>query len=86
MKVITLRNLPPDLARTIRRRADESRTSVSKTILTLLEEHLGTVGRSGSRRVYHDLDALYGSWAKDEAEALSASLANQRAIDEDVWK
>lgn len=84
MKVITLRNLPPELARVILRRARERRTSVTRAAISLLQDAAGT----GERRpgaLYHELDALAGSWAKEEAEAFEAALREQRGIDPSMW-
>ena len=40
MKAITLRNLPPNLDKAIRKRARAKRMSVNKAVIGLLEEHL----------------------------------------------
>ncbi len=86
MKAITLRNLPPELARIIRQRAHEQRTSFNKTVISLLKEHLGGQGKEKRQPPYHDLDALSGSWSEDEAVAFEQALARQRAIDAELWK
>jgi hypothetical protein len=85
MKAVTLRNLPPELARVIGRRAEEAGTSVNKAVIGLLEESVA--GRRKKAALLHrDLDALAGSWTKQEASAFEQALARQRAIDPDVWK
>ena len=38
MGAITVRNLPPDLARAIRQKAKRERTSLNRTVISLLEE------------------------------------------------
>lgn len=85
MNPITLRNLPPQVGRIIRKRAQENRTSVNKAVIQLLEEGLGIVRRK-PKVVHHDLDALAGSWTHAESNAFEAALATQRTIDEDIWK
>jgi DNA polymerase III delta subunit len=84
MKAITLRNIPPELARIIRRKAAEKGMSFNKTIISLLMESLGIKERKKS--LYHDLDALAGSWVKEEAREFEKYLAKQRSIDPDLWK
>jgi len=37
MKAITLRNLPPDLTKAVRREAERKRTSINKAVISLLE-------------------------------------------------
>jgi len=85
MKAITLRNLPPEVARLVQRRAREKRTSINKAIIELLEERSGTA-RKGSRALYDDLDHLAGSWTREEAAAFEQVLKEQRTIDPDVWE
>ena len=85
MKAVTLRNLTPELQKTIRQRAKEKQTSVNKAVLGLLEEAVGGVTSTKQRRHY-DLDALAGAWGKEEAKAFEKSLAHQRAIDPSLWR
>ena len=85
MKAITLRNLPPDLDKAIRKRARGKRMSVNKAVIGLLEAHL-TQDKRKRAELYHDLDDLCGSWTEDAAAAFDRVLAKQRTIDQDVWK
>jgi plasmid stability protein len=84
MKAVTLRNLPPQLDRTIRQRAKKKGVSVNKVVISLLQDHLGESDRKPVRR-YHDLDELAGSWSKQEAAAFERTLARQRGIDPEMW-
>ncbi len=86
LKAITLRNLPPELVRVIRRRAAEKRTSLNRAVLELLQERLGTKGQRLRQPLYHDLDLLAGSWSREEAAAFEQAMRDQRRIDPDVWK
>ncbi len=85
MKIVTLRNLSPDLVRIIRRKADERRASITKTVISMLEESAGIGKGLGRGRVYHDLDALSGSWTTAEGGEFSKALAAQRVIDPELW-
>ena len=85
MKAVTLRNLPPQLDRTIRQRAKKSGVSVNKVVIGLLQDHLGESERKPAQR-YHDLYELAGVWSKQEAEIFARSLAKQRDIDPEMWK
>ncbi len=87
VKAITVRNLPPTVAREIRRRAKQDRASLNRTIIRLLEERLGTLTAEDPRKVsHHDLDFLCGTWTKQEADQFDASLRHQRVIDPELWK
>ena len=84
MNPITLRNLPPAVASTIRRRVREKRMSFNRAVISLLEEGLGLRERAAT--MYHELDDLGGVWAREEAETFQAALREQRTIDPDVWR
>lgn len=86
MKAITLRNLPPEVARRVEEKSRELGLSLNKTVVRLLEERLVVAGKSGGRVRHDDLDWLIGSISKEEAEELRASLAEQRQIDDDLWR
>jgi len=86
MKAITLRNLSPELARVIRRKAEEKGTSLTKVVMGLLEESAGIRGKKKGAPAHHDLDDLAGSWSKEEASAFDKALARQRAIDQGLWR
>jgi hypothetical protein len=84
-QIITLRSLPPHLVRAIRQRARERGLSLNKTVISMLEESLAGPERK-SRRPYHDLDHLFGTWTPEEADAFEADLKEQRRIDPDLWQ
>ncbi len=85
MKAITLRNLPPELQRVIRRKAEEWGASISRAVIGLLEESTGIRDKK-KKVVHHDLDALAGSWTREESSQFEHTLAEQRGIDPDLWK
>ena len=60
MKAITLRNLSPEVAKIIQKRAKEQRTCVNKAIIGLLEESVGKKPGKKEKVRYHDLDHLAG--------------------------
>ncbi len=86
MKQITIRGIPPDVEKAIRKEAMEKKTSLNRAILSLLEKAVGKKGKGASKYTFNDLDHLCGSWAKDEGEEFNASLKSMREIDEDIWK
>jgi hypothetical protein len=86
MKAITLRDVPPELARLIRRRAEQEKMSLNKTVVRLLEEGTGLLQKKKGKTLYDDLDALAGAWTQKEARDFEQALEKQRAIDLDLWK
>lgn len=85
MNAITLRNLPPEVAMRIRRRAAERKISLNKAVASLLEEGGGHDSASSRGVVHDDLDHLIGCWSKREADAFDRALADMRRIDPDLW-
>ena len=86
MKAITLRNLPPEVARTVQLRAKQKKTSVNKAVIELLEESAGGKATKKAPVRYHDLDHLVGTWTKKEAAAFDKIVKSFRTIDPDLWK
>jgi hypothetical protein len=84
-KAITVRGIPPDVARVIRRKADETGESVNRVVIGLLEEGAG-VGKKRKSVLHHDLDRLIGVWTRGEAKAFDRALEDQRKIDPELWK
>lgn len=85
MKPITVRNLPKELARLVRRRAAAERISLNRALISLLDERLGASARE-REVLHHHLDDLAGSWTPKEARRFERELAAQRAIEPELWK
>ena len=85
MKAITLRNVPPHVARQIERKAREDKTSLNRAVITLLDERTATLEKKESKAPRRDLSFLVGMWSKMEADAFDADLAEQRKIDPELW-
>ncbi len=87
MKQITIRGIPEDVEKVIRREAARKRTSLNKALVSLLEKAAGTSVPAKNTPVrYNDLDHLAGLWAREEAAAFDKALDAQRTIDEGLWK
>lgn len=86
MKVITLRNIPPDVARRIQERSSRSGLSLNKTVLAILEEGLGLAGSEPTRVRNNDFDEFCGIWPKEEADEFDRLLTEQRRIDPELWE
>jgi plasmid stability protein len=86
MNAITIRNLPPDLARAIREKAKADGTSLNRTVINLLRDRPDVPKSRPQRARYRDLEALAGSWTKAQAAEFEKELAAQRKIDPELWK
>jgi hypothetical protein len=84
MKAITLRNVPPEIARVVRKRATEKGQSLNKAVLELVAEGAGL--RSKVKKKNTDFDEFFGRWSKKEADAFDKHLREIRKIDPEVWE
>lgn len=87
MKQITLRGIPNDIERMIRREAERKGLSLNKALISVLGKAAGKKERVQKRNfLHHDLDHLCGTWTKREAEEFTKNVDFQRMVDEDLWK
>ncbi len=87
MGAITVRNLPPAVARAVREKARKERLSLNKAVVRLLEEATGAGQARVSVPVLHDdLDRFFGGWTRRDADAFDEALRRQRQIEPEMWK
>ena len=87
MKQITLRGIPVEIERIIKKEAEKKGLSLNKAFISLLKKNAGTRERMRKgKSLHHDLDHLSGVWTRSEAEEFTRHLEFQRKIDEDLWK
>lgn len=87
MKQITLRGMPIEIERMIRREAEKKGLSFNKAFISVLERATGTKDKGAKKEtLHHDLDYLCGIWKKEETEEFIKNIHLQRKIDEDLWK
>jgi hypothetical protein len=85
MSAITVRNLPPAVAKAVREKARKEKLSLNKAVVRLLEEATGA--EKGERHVvHHDLDHLAGTWSESEYREFMEALGEQRQVDPEMWK
>ena len=86
MKAITVRDIPPEVARQLAERAQASGASASRTIVKILEEYFQGGAAPRGEHLHHDLDDLAGSWSAEQAADFDTALQEQRTIESDTWK
>ena len=86
MNAITLRNVPPAVARAIREKARKEQISLNRAVIKLLEEVTGLGDQPRKEILHHDLDEFFGCWSKEEAEEFNEALREQRQIEPEMWK
>ncbi|MDY6988791.1 MAG: hypothetical protein SWQ30_12130 [Thermodesulfobacteriota bacterium] len=85
MAQITLRGLDPELEQEIRKLAQESGRSLSRTVLDIVYEYAGFKRRK-KRPAAHSLRKLAGGWSDKDAAEFLESIRSCEQIDEQVWK
>jgi hypothetical protein len=85
MGAITVRNLPPKVAKAVRDKARREKLSLKRAVVRLLEEATGNAPEAAPS-VHHDLDELAGIWSRAEYDAFRESLREHRQIDPDMWR
>lgn len=84
---ITVRNLPPDVARAIRVKASKEGLSLNRTVAKLLAQATGHAPREGPVSTTHDdLDEFAGAWTEQEADDFDAYLKEQRSVRTEDWR
>jgi hypothetical protein len=87
LKQLTIRGVPDEVEREIRKAARNKGISLNKAALALLESVSGAPRREKKKTsLHHDLDHLCGIWNRKEAEEMENMLALHRKIDEALWK
>ncbi len=87
MKQITIRGIPDEVEKIIKREAKTKGLSLNRAFISLLERAMGIRTKEKKRKaLYHDLDHLFGVWTKEDAAAFNKNLELQRKIDEELWK
>lgn len=76
----TLRHIPADVDRALRRAAREAGKSLNQMAVEMLQRALGVAEKPRRRR---DLSDLAGTWEEDRETM--AALEDQRRIDAEDW-
>ena len=85
MNPITVRKLPPGVAKLVKDKARREKLSLNRAIVQLLEQATG-VRALPKTAVHHDLDKFCGTWSRQEADAFDEVLRSQRQVEPDEGK
>jgi hypothetical protein len=87
LKQITIRNIPDEIERIVKKEATVKGLSLNKAFISLLEKATDIRAKGKKKKIpYHDLDHLFGVWAKEDETSFNKNLELQRKIDEELWK
>lgn len=77
----TLRNIPEHLDAALRRTASEQGKSLNQVLIETMVRGVGLDGQPIKRR---DLSYIAGTWEEDPE--FDAAIAEQKRIDEELWR
>lgn len=78
-KQLTIRGLPDEVGKRLQRLSRARQRSLNATVVKILEEAVGVEGRR--RRL-----ARYATWTEEDLAEFEKALADQRTIDEELWR
>jgi hypothetical protein len=82
-KHLTVRGVPPELAKALDAERRRRGTSLNRTVIELLRAALGVA--RGSRRS-NGLERLAGTWTRREHEDFEKATAVFEQVDEELWR
>lgn len=85
LRPLTIRNLPPAVARAVKERAARDGVSLNKAVIRMLEESLKAARRKPGP-IGNALDAFIGVWTEEEAKEFEKAVAEERKIDPELWR
>ena len=80
---LTVRNVPPDLARALEQEKLRRGTSLNRTVLDLLAQALGVAATS---EYDNGLGDFAGGWTQEEYEAFEKTVSVFEKVDEELWR
>ena len=84
MKTLSLRGIEDELADALKKKAQQTGTSINKTVLNLVRESIG-LEKKKLTRVYHDLDQLAGTWTEKDEREFKKKTEFFHKTDEEIW-
>ncbi len=86
MKNLSIRGLDDKTHAALERRAANEESSVNALVVRLIEQGLGRRRAKAVLTRHDDLDALAGTWRKQDANAFERATAPFSKVDHELWK
>lgn len=83
MASMSIRGLDDQALSRLKSQAEQEGSSLNSLVLRLLQ---GTDRQHSALRKFDDLDALAGTWSKQEAQAFERNTAAFSEVDATLWK
>lgn len=79
----TIRSIPEQLDKLLRKEAADKGTSLNNVIIETLKQAKGIATKKSS---YRSLDHLFGTWSADQASEVEVEIKAQRVVDPKDWQ
>ena len=86
MTVISIRGIDDKAIFRLKKQAQQEGSSLNSLVVKVLETVAGVRVADKGGLPFDDLDALQGTWTKQDAEAFESATADFSRIDEAMWK
>ena len=86
MANLSIRGLDDKAIAALKRRAAQEDASVNALVVRLVEQGLGLRRARPSLTRHNDLDALAGTWRKQDASVFERATAPFATVDAELWK
>jgi hypothetical protein len=86
MASMSIRGLNDKVLSRLKRRAAREGSSLNSLVVRLLQDDGGASGKAHLLQKFDDLDALAGTWSKEEARAFERHTAAFSEVDPALWK
>ncbi len=83
MKYLTIRNLPPAVAKALEREKRGGGQSLNQTVIRLLARALGL---DPDKKRSNGLGELAGGWTERDLREFEAAIAPMEEIDPEMWR
>jgi hypothetical protein len=80
---MAIRNIDAEVHTRLRKRSLAEGISMNQLVLRILEASLLP---AMPKKVYHDLDHLYGSWSEEECREFARNQKPFNKVDRELWK
>jgi len=76
---LTVRNVPDEVAERLDRLAEDRGESLNSVVVGILKESVGVAGRRARLE-------RFATWTEADAASFEAAVAQQRVIDDELWR
>lgn len=85
MGSLSIRGVDENIAKLLKKTAEQTQTSVNQVVIEAIKKHLGVDKEKQFTREWQDLDQLFGKWSKAEHGRIQGKIDTERQIDQELW-